>query len=96
MANKYVAIELRTDFDGKFTVSKYEKPTRDEAERAYHSILTSAATSQTLIHAATILNPEGKLIKNECYKHEPPQPEPEPEPQPEPEPTEEPEEEGEE
>jgi len=86
MANNYVAIELRTDFDGKFTVSKYEKPTREEAERAYHSILTSAATSATLIHAATILNPEGKMIKNEYYKHDPPQPEPDPESEPEPEP----------
>lgn len=77
----YVAIELRTDFDGKFTVSTYKKETRDDAEKAFHSILAGAATSATLCHSAAIMNPEGKLLKSECYKHEPPQPEPEPEPE---------------
>ena len=80
MAN-YVAIELRTDFDGTFTVSTYKKQTRDEAEKAYHSILTTAATSKTLTHAAAILNPEGMLMKSECYKHIQPEPEPEVEPE---------------
>jgi hypothetical protein len=66
----YVAIELVTKQDGTFTVSTYKKDTRDDAEKAYHSILSVAATSTNKIHAATILNPEGKLLKNECYKHE--------------------------
>jgi hypothetical protein len=26
-----------------------------------------------------IINPEGKALKSECYKHEQPEPEPEPE-----------------
>ena len=68
----YVAIEQKVTFDGKYSVSKYEKATRDEAERAYHSILSGAAMSETLVHSAAILNAEGKLIKSECYKHEPP------------------------
>ena len=76
----YVAIESVTKQDGTYTVSTFKKETRDEAEKAYHSILSVAATSPHKIHAATILNPEGKLIKSECYKHEP---EPEPEPAPE-------------
>ena len=75
----YVAIELITKQDNSFTVSTFKKDTRDEAEKAFHSILSVAATSQNLIHAATILNPEGKLLKNECYKHEPPTPESTPE-----------------
>jgi len=67
----YVAIELVTKQDGTFTVSTYKKETRDEAEKAFHSILVVAATSTNLVHSASILNPEGKLLKNECYKHEP-------------------------
>ena len=78
----YVALELVTKQDDTFTVSKYEKQTRDEAEKAYHSILAVAATSKNKIHAASILNPEGKLLKNDCYKHETPAPEPEPEDEP--------------
>ena len=66
----YVAIELVTKQDGTFSVSTYKKETRDEAEKAFHSILAVAATSTNPIHAASILNPEGKLLKSECYKHE--------------------------
>ena len=66
----YVAVELVTKQDGTFSVSTYKKETRDEAEKAFHSILAVAATSANPIHAASILNPEGKLLKNECYKHE--------------------------
>lgn len=79
----YVAIELRTDFDGKFTVSTYKKETRDEAEKAFHSILTGAATSATLAHAAAIMNQEGQVLKTECYKHNPPEPQPKPDIEPE-------------
>lgn len=77
----YVAIELRTDFDGKFTVSTYKKDTREEAEKAFHSILSVAATSATLAHAAAIMNQEGQVLKTEYYKHNAPQPEPEVEPE---------------
>lgn len=73
----YVAIELVTKQDDTFTVSKYEKSTRDEAERAFHSILSVAATSTNKIHSAAILNPEGSLLKSECYKHDLPAQEPE-------------------
>lgn len=66
----YVAIELITKQDDTFSVNTFKKETRDEAESAYHSILTSAAKSAHKIHAAVILNPEGQRIKGECYKHE--------------------------
>lgn len=81
----YVTIELRTDFDGKFTVSQYKKETRGEADKAFHSILSGAATSSTLAHAAVILNQEGNVLDQRCYKHNPPEPEPEVEPEVEPE-----------
>jgi len=65
----YVAIEQKVKQDGTYEVSTFKKETRDEAEKAYHSILSSAATSVHPIHSAAILNPEGQLIKSECYKH---------------------------
>ena len=73
----YVAIESVTKQDGTYSVSTYKKDTRDEVEKAFHSILAVAATSTNAIHAATILNPEGQLLKTECYKHNAPAPEPE-------------------
>ncbi len=76
MAN-YVAVELITKQDGTFMVNTFKKDNKDDAESAYHSILTSAAKSTHAIHAATILNPEGQKIKSECYKHEQPKPVPE-------------------
>ena len=81
----YVAIESVTKQDGTYSVSTYKKETREEAESAYHSILTVAAKSTNAIHAATLLNPEGQQMKAEYYKHNPPAPEPEPTPEPEPE-----------
>ena len=66
----YVAIELKEKADGSLDVSTFKKDTRDEAEKAFHSILASAAVSTNPIHSAVILNPEGKLLKTECYKHD--------------------------
>lgn len=66
----YVAVEQKLKQDGSYEVSTFKKETRDEAERAFHSILSSAATSVHPVHSACILNPEGKLLKTECYKHE--------------------------
>lgn len=68
----YVAVELITKQDDTFMVNIFKKDTRDEAESAYHSILTSAAKSPHKVHAAVILNPEGQRIKGEYYKHEAP------------------------
>lgn len=69
MAN-YVAIELVEKIDGSFTVSTYKKDSREEAEKAFHSILSVAAVSTHPVHSAVILNPEGQKLKSECYKHE--------------------------
>ena len=66
----YVAIEQKLKQDGSLEVSTFKKETREEAEKAFHSILSSAATSEHPVHSACILNPEGKMLKTECYKHE--------------------------
>jgi len=67
----YAALEIKLKADGTMTVDKYVKETREEAERAFHSILSGAATSEHPVHSAMIINPEGQTLKHECYKHEP-------------------------
>ena len=66
----YAALEIKLTAQGTMTVDRFIKETRDEAERAYHSILSNAATSSYAVHSAMIINPEGKTLKTECYKHE--------------------------
>ena len=68
----YAALEIKQKKDGTMTVDKYVKETRDEAEKAFHSILAVAATSEHPIHSAMIINAEGQTLKHECYKHEEP------------------------
>ena len=67
----YLAVEQKEKQDGTYEVSTFKKETRDDAEKAFHSILAVAATSEHLVHSASILNLEGKLLKSECYKHDP-------------------------
>ena len=66
----YAALEIKLKADGTMTVDKYVKETRDEAEKAFHSILAVAAVSTHPVHSAMIINPEGATLKRECYKHE--------------------------
>ena len=67
----YVAIELKVTPDGTFEVSTFKKSDKNEAEKAFHSILSSAATSTNPVHAAIVLNEFGEVAKRpECYKHE--------------------------
>lgn len=66
----YVAIEIKLKKDGTMEVSTFKKAEKEQAEKAFHSILTTAADSEHPIHSAAILNAEGKLIKSECYKHQ--------------------------
>jgi len=71
----YVAIELQVKPDGTFEVSTFKKNNRNDAEKAFHSILSSAATSKNLSHGAIILNEFGEVAKRpEYYKHEAEQP----------------------
>ena len=71
----YVAIELKVKQDGTFEVATFKKDNKDEAEKAFHSILATAATSEYPSHAAIVLNEYGQVAKQpECYKHETNQP----------------------
>lgn len=53
---------------------------RLKADSTYHSILSSAAVSETKKHSAIILSDECFPVENKCYKHNLPEPEPEQEP----------------
>lgn len=66
----YIAVEIKEKADGSAEVSTYKKDTRDEAEKAFHSILAVAAVSTHPVHSALILNTEGVTLKKDCYKHE--------------------------
>ena len=66
----YIAVEIKEKTDGSVEVSTYKKETREEAEKAFHSILAVAAVSTHPVHSALILNTEGATLKKECYKHE--------------------------
>lgn len=64
----FILVELQTN--GGTTaniVTAYED--KLAAESAYHSVLASAAVSQVEIHAATLLDERGNLLKKEFYRH---------------------------
>ena len=70
----YAALEIKELANGTMTVDRYVKETREEAEKAYHSILAVAAVSTHPVHSAMIINPEGATLKRDVYKHEQPEP----------------------
>ena len=66
----YAALQIKLKSDGTMTVDRFVKETREQAEQAFHSILSGAAVSTHPVHSAMIINPEGVTLKRECYKHE--------------------------
>lgn len=65
----YIVIELQTT-GTRTSVLTYTFVDVNEAEQKYHTILSYAAVSTVDFHAASILRPDGSLIKNEYYYHE--------------------------
>lgn len=66
----YIVIELQTNRKGATANIVTAYTDRNQAEQKYHSILAAAAASKVYIHAATILDMFGKVIKSEHYQHE--------------------------
>lgn len=65
----YLVIELQTANNITSHIAwSYNK--LDQAESKYHAILSAAAVSSVPIHAATILNQEGNVIRSWFYIHE--------------------------
>lgn len=65
----YVVIEIQTTNGITAQITTVE-PTKDVAEQKFHMIMAAAAVSNVEIHTAVILNPEGYVMKQDCYKHE--------------------------
>lgn len=66
---KYLVIELQTNADGSVAniVTAYDN--RNEAESAYHLILSAAAVSALPYHAAMIVTNEAHVIAGSRYIH---------------------------
>lgn len=76
---KYLVIEIQKFDTGAISTPTYAYDDRNTAEAKYHSILASAAISALPSHACTMLTEDGRLVRNEVYKHEPIVEEPTPE-----------------
>lgn len=64
----YILVELQTNGGQTVNiVTAFED--KLAAESAYHSVLASAAVSQVDIHAASLLDERGNLLKREFYRH---------------------------
>ena len=89
--NQYYVFEIQQYQNGEFghivhfAYDENATKARLKAEAKYHEVLAAAAVSTLPQHAASLLTSDGRLVMNQCYKHEiEVQPEPEPEPNPEP------------
>lgn len=66
----YIVAELQTNREGVTANITTTYTDRYQAEQKYHSILAAAAVSDVYIHAATILDMYGGVVKSEHYRHE--------------------------
>ncbi len=65
----YLVLELQTIGDVT-THLAWSYNNINEAESKYHAVLSSAAISTISVHAASLLNQEGQVIKSWFYEHE--------------------------
>lgn len=74
----YTVIELQTT-NGVTSILTFLYADRDQAEAKFHNILAYAAVSTVEIHAVSIIDALGDVVKNDRYYHSQPEPEPNPE-----------------
>lgn len=67
---KYLVIEIQKFDTGAISTPTYAYDERTAAEAKFHSILASAAGSSLPLHACTMLTEDGRLVRNEYYRHE--------------------------
>lgn len=83
---KYLVTEIQTFDTGAIATPTYAFDNRNSAEAKFHNILGAAAVSALPEHACVMFTSDGRVIRNECYRHAvEPTPEPEGEPEGEPE-----------
>lgn len=67
----FIVLEIQTFTDGTVAIlPPITKASREEAESAYHSILSFAAVSALPMHAATLLANDGHEIMHQAYTHD--------------------------
>jgi hypothetical protein len=76
MVTQYYVVEIKKNANGEYEHEVYWIWDAD-AEKAllkaynkYHAVLSDAAISNTLSHAAILFSTEGFPIAHECYHHE--------------------------
>ena len=67
----YIVIETQTNDGITAIVPPLTYTDRNEAESKFHNILSFAATSSIEEHTAMLLTSDGRMIRNECYRHTP-------------------------
>lgn len=72
----YIVIELQTNSDGTIGNFVWTFSSKEQAFAKYHDVLSKAAVSALLVHAAVILDNKGLQIAAQAFEHEQ-QPEPE-------------------
>lgn len=75
----YIVLETQTNDNVTTIAPAYTTSDRNAAENKFHTILAYAATSQVEEHAAMLLTHDGRMLRNECYRHPKPEPVEEPE-----------------
>ena len=66
----FIVLEIQTAADGSVSVLEpVLRPTREEAESAYHSVLSCAALSAVPLHAAVLMTNEGAVLERKAYAH---------------------------
>ena len=81
----YIVLELQTNDGVTSNVPPAPYTDRLAAESKFHQVLQYAAVSSVESHAVSLLTEDGRVVRNECYKHPKPEPEPEEEEETEPE-----------
>ena len=79
----YIVIEIQTYADGSVGNLVTAHETLNEAEAKFHLVLAAAAVSELPLHAASLLQADGRLLNCQSYEHPLPAPEQETETEPE-------------
>ena len=69
--DQFIVLEVTRNAQGKLAVYPSAKETENAARGKYHDILSKAATSNSPLHGAALLNWDLFELEHEYYVHEP-------------------------
>ena len=67
----FIVFEIQTNDDGSVGTLVSSYADQNQAESAYHTVLSAAAVSALPVHSCVILTEEGFELEHKCYKHAP-------------------------